>query len=197
MNAIAIKLRPYTSDGFIANEILTQDCYLSCLINQGDKVVDIGAHIGLFTALALTRTDKVVAFEPLKENCLLLRENAPGAEIREVAVSFDGTIENKKIRVRSFNRGGGDMNEIEGEKVACIRFDNLLGQKIDFLKIDIEGSEIGLLSHPEWLDKVKILALETHNNTFGRFYEFLFKCGFRFIKASAKEELGLFVAIKL
>jgi len=197
MNVIAIKLRPYTSDGYIVNEIWTQDCYLTCLINKGDRVLDIGAHIGVFSALALTRTSEVIAYEPLKANFDLLKANASKAELHQLAVSFDGTTKNKRIRLKAFNLGAGDLNEQEGEEVECVRFDDLLAKPIDFLKIDIEGSERGLLFHPEWLAKVKIIAIEIHQNMFEQFYEFLFNCGFRFIKTSTKNDYGLIVATRL
>jgi len=197
VNPITLKIRPYTSDGFIVREIMTDDCYLTSLINQGDVVFDIGAHIGIFSALALTRTDKVFAYEPLKENCVLLRQNAPKATINPVAVSFDGSTENMKLLVGSFNKGDGKLNSTVGITVKCIRFDELIGEQIDFLKIDIEGSEVGLLWHPEWLAKVKIIAIETHDGMFKNFYNFLFSCGFRFLKTNQDGSLGLIVARKI
>jgi FkbM family methyltransferase len=193
-----LNLRPYTADGFIVNEILSQDCYLSALIKPGDTVVDIGAHIGIFSALALTTTDKVYSFEPLSQNFELLKKNAPHAIAYNYAISFNGEVENMKIPVLGFNTGGGVMNADFGEPVQCRRFDYTmeLFDVVNFLKIDVEGSERGLLAHPEWLNKVKILALETHEGLFDKFYEFLFKCGFRFLRTSKNGDLGIIVCTR-
>jgi len=168
---------------------------MTSLIEEGDVVVDIGAHIGTFSALALTRTNIVHSYEPLKENYDLLCKNAPNATKYNFALSFDGTTDNKKIVTDGFNTGGGVMNEEAGQEIVCKKFEDELIQydNIDFLKIDIEGSEIGLLNHPEWLGMVDVLAIETHNHTFGQFYNFLFNCGFKFLKSHDKGELGLII----
>src|SRR5205085_647179 len=44
-------------------------------IKKGDIVVDIGAHIGLFSLCAAQDASKVYAFEPLQDNFKLLEEN--------------------------------------------------------------------------------------------------------------------------
>lgn len=199
MDIVLISFRPYTSDGFIINEIFSQDCYLSSLINPGDVVLDIGAHIGTFSALAIHRGAQVYSFEPLKENFKLLELNAPLAMTYNHAISFDGETENKHIKPIGFNTGGGKMGD-EGEEVECKRFDYMIEMfdHINFLKIDIEGSEIGLLQHPEWLKKVDIIALETHEGSFDKFYDFLFNCGFRFLKAHRiSNDLGIIVCKRL
>ena len=53
-------------------------------IRPGDTVVDCGAHVGLFTKLALKQgADRVVAIEPDPANVACLESNL-GPEIAEV-----------------------------------------------------------------------------------------------------------------
>lgn len=194
-----LHFRPYTADGFVINELFTQDCYLSGLINPGMQVVDIGAHIGCFSALALERGAEVIAYEPDPDNFELLRLNCPKADKVNKAILFDPVDTNLTYRLSrgQFNTGGGYVNDTQGVEIQVESFGSLVYQTpIDYLKIDIEGGEVGLLQHPEFLVS-KYLALETHNNLFGQFYNFLSDQRYRFLKVDQQGELGLIVAVKL
>ena len=49
-------------------------------INEGDTVIDCGAHIGSFTRLALANKANVIAIEPEEKNFELLKINTEGQE---------------------------------------------------------------------------------------------------------------------
>ena len=55
-------------------------------INVNDTVIDIGAHIGLFSLLVsqLCKTGKILSFEPVRENFDLLVSNLKLNHIEKV-----------------------------------------------------------------------------------------------------------------
>lgn len=67
-------------DENIADEVITRGCYERPLFDfeilPGDVWIDVGAHIGVFTSLALSAGAKVVAVEPDIGNFEVLLENA-------------------------------------------------------------------------------------------------------------------------
>ena len=124
-------------------------------IHPGDTVIDCGAHVGLFTRFALSRgASRVVAIEPDPTNLHCLRENLAG-EIAEgkVTVIEAGVWETRtkltlwqpegegssgaKSFVRQFKEG------LEG--VPVMPLDDIVSklnlERVDFIKMDIEGSE--------------------------------------------------------
>lgn len=119
-------------------------------IKQGDIAVDIGAYIGVYSVAMARRVGvlgKVYAFEPDRYNSRRLQwavrvnEVSGQVEIIERAVtSFDGEV--------SFSQGMLTASCIKAKPagkssmVACVRLDSFFsGQKIDILKIDVEGYE--------------------------------------------------------
>ena len=143
---------------------------ISKFIRKGDVFVDVGAHIGYYTLLAAERvgaSGKVFAFEPEKENFLLLQKNVilNGFTDRVILANraVADYIEEKKLFICSINTGGhtlfdprlksevfiaphfaGDnSSDIDTEVVQSVTLDEFLGNKarVDFIKIDIQGGE--------------------------------------------------------
>ena len=134
-------------------------------LNRGDTVFDVGANIGLFSALACTLGCKVYAFEPLERNVRFLRL------LKQFNPEFDITIcqmalSDKNGTATLYNSGddmgGGTIKEDiheNNEKVDkrpavlshtnTITLDDFVRAKgidrLDFIKADIEGSEVALL----------------------------------------------------
>ena len=125
-------------------------------IRPGDTVVDCGAHVGLFTKLALKQgADRVVAIEPDPANVACLESNL-GPEIAEGrVVVVKAGLWNKKTRLtfhESLDGNSGkhtfvlelpNANKIEGLPVLPLDdiVANLKLDRVDFIKMDIEGSE--------------------------------------------------------
>lgn len=129
------------------------------IINRNDVVFDVGANIGLTAihASRLTgRNGKVFAFEPLVSTYDLLLENLKHNNVKNVipinsALSDDDGVgfifENLHI-----NRGAASLiknSKTAGKEVKKEKLDNFIKnfdiENIDFLKVDIEGSEIPML----------------------------------------------------
>jgi FkbM family methyltransferase len=126
-------------------------------IRPGDIVLDVGANIGIFTLFSLTRgAGLVYAFEPVKFIVEHLREN----------IELNGYCNKVKINELSLiNYNGFSQMEIDNENMGAHKISNsgtsktvkvvantldyfverYSVNKIDFIKVDIEGSEMSFL----------------------------------------------------
>ena len=104
------------------------------MIKEGQNVIDIGASIGYYTLLfsrLVGVSGKVYAFESNLERFDLLRKNV------QVNGYTNVILENKAIS----NKNGESI--IFGEKAQTVSLDSYFNpdDKIDFVKIDVEGHE--------------------------------------------------------
>ena len=124
-------------------------------ISLGDTVVDAGGHIGVFTKYALSRgAAKVIAIEPDPTNAACFRANwadeiqdgrvvliEAGVWHEESELEFVRSVNNSAAN--SFIRQANDFSVIK--KVPVRRLDIILEElgvtRVDFIKMDIEGSE--------------------------------------------------------
>lgn len=129
--------------------------FLEHHLEPGDVMLDVGAHIGEFTLLAASRGATVHAFEPDPANAALLRVNLEDAgcsgavTVHECAVTeSDGAMRFLAHRNPSLSalwtadRAAGDAVTIE---VRGVRLDALALPRVDVIKIDTEGAELGVL----------------------------------------------------
>jgi len=122
------------------------------LVRQGDTVLDVGAHVGVFTFEALKRgAARVVAVEPDPVNIECLRRNFE-EEIREGRVSiFEGGAWSKTGTFTLHlgdNSAWNSMTETVGGEsieVPTAPIDDIVQthglDRVDFIKMDIEGAE--------------------------------------------------------
>lgn len=125
---------------------------------RGMCLVDVGANVGLFTALAISQgASRVLALEPHRESFGFLektvRANCPG-----MPVSLDqmaaGAAAGECILYGNPHNKGDNRTAPSPELVPCgtigvATLDSLCAghgiQKIDFLKLDVQGGELGVL----------------------------------------------------
>jgi len=144
--------------------------------------VDIGANVGGFCVHAHKYFDKIYAFEPLVENYVILEKvlSLFGVENVEAYNNAIHSESHKKLKLRvSSNRKSGSVTcaEIDnadlektysdlGQECETISlndiFDTLEIDRIDYLKIDCEGSEYEILENFNNYEKVTMIALELH-----------------------------------
>lgn len=181
----------------IAYYLFIKECYLfdiyrTDLLKEGDIVIDLGAGIGDFSVLASRKVGargKIVAIEPNPDDFKLLSENI---------------INNKCDNVIPINKGvGSETAQAEirfwGKNFNCQidTLNNILSQygilsqyniqrkynkltKINFIKMDIEGYEIDVISKDTDIVKdADIIAIELHNAK-DRIDEILLQDGFVF-----------------
>ncbi len=123
-------------------------------IQEGDIVLDIGAHIGLFT-LIMSRlvgpSGQVYSFEPFPDSYRLLVENlqANGVENATVLQAAVGAVNNRaSLFLNPENSGDHGMFDPDGHRFALevdsIRLDDfepLKDRLVSFIKMDIQGAE--------------------------------------------------------
>jgi FkbM family methyltransferase len=123
-------------------------------VRSGDVVLDCGANIGMFTRTALTRGARlVIAIEPAPRTLDALRRNLE-AEIRtgRVIVYPKGVWDREAqmdLSLNEANQGGNSVVLPGGTSpkatVPLTTIDNIVAQlqlpRVDFIKMDIEGSE--------------------------------------------------------
>jgi len=136
-------------------EIIIKDCYFKFhhrnIYPEIKTVIDLGANRGLFSTLMTTTADQIISVEVLPELIPLIRHNLDANAFRNYSLH------------NCFIGAGGDCDRIKDKTISMhdlFAVNHL--DSVDFLKIDIEGSEFALFEHPDWLEKVKHLSMEVH-----------------------------------
>lgn len=129
------------------------------LVNVGDVVLDIGANIGCHT-LAFSKivgpTGRVIAFEPERTNFTALAGNIAINNILNVYVNQIAVAEKPGLVAvpeldhnNTYNYGGIELNKDYSKNfhymIQSISLDNTSFEKLDFIKIDVEGMEHDVL----------------------------------------------------
>lgn len=130
-------------------------------VRKGSVVLDIGANIGYYTlifAKLVGEHGKVFAFEPEPFNFKLLKKNVEINNYQNVILQNSAISNNNgKTKLYLSQEQSGthrifpsDMCSNNYVEVEMIRLDdyfknNVLAEKISFVKIDVEGAELGVL----------------------------------------------------
>lgn len=164
-------------DYAICHEVQALDCYrVRELVSSGFSpriIVDIGAHIGSFTALAgkYFPEASIYSFEPLRHHYELLVRNSPkrrGRPLNLAVLGFYGNEEGRDIypgnEFERAYRARQLSNAISAERL----FNKYKLPRIDLLKIDCEQSEVNIFRELDYLDRLKdidVIAGEWHFDT--------------------------------
>lgn len=125
-------------------------------VRPGDRVVDVGAHVGYFTVLAskrVGRSGQVLAFEPESGNFELLKANCILNGCHNVGLERKALLDRRGrgcLWLSQHNTGDHRLAPVEGRvgQVAdVVRLDDWWRNRgpIDFLKLDVQGCEIPAL----------------------------------------------------
>lgn len=162
-----LHVRPDTLDAYVVDEV--GPSYRLLEVGPKDTVVDIGANIGAFCALALEKGARVFGYEPFPENFKIAKKNAAKAELENVAVvgvATTATSVDFYVNVRGKNHGAHSSVPTRGRdviRVPAMRIDKILkATKPTKLKVDCEGAEYDILLGLELPRSVKRIALELH-----------------------------------
>lgn len=129
------------------------------LIKENDTVLDIGANIGFHTLYFAELTGvngKIIAFEPIPINFKTLKNNVslnnfPQIVLVNKALGNTNSQMNIHINEQAQNPGAFNLFEdgVRNTIIECIKGDDYLQanniEKIDFIKIDVEGYEYEVL----------------------------------------------------
>jgi FkbM family methyltransferase len=124
-------------------------------VQAGDVVIDCGAHVGVFTRAALQRGAKqVIAVEPAPENIESLKRNfSPEIKAGRVIIYPKGVWDRDDIlRIKTYPGNSARDSFVAdwqkshlGTAVPLTTIDKLVSElnleRIDFIKMDIEGAE--------------------------------------------------------
>lgn len=185
-NQLKIKLRPFTSDWKVLNQIFIQkeyqpviDIYHQFFDEKPKIVIDCGSNIGFASIWFHIHypSAKIIAVEPFLSNYLIAEKNMNACGIQdykllhggiwnsETMLSIDRTFRDGKEWSISLQESKNGKGDIKGYSLTEI-IENLEGN-IDILKIDIEGSEKELFNDINYasifLKKVKCLVIEIHD----------------------------------
>lgn len=164
-------LRPGTTDQDVYSEIFHSKEYE---LDLGDPqyIVDAGAHIGISSVYFACKYPKatIISIEPEPSNFLILQMNVRSyPNIKPVNAGLwsrkahlrvtDSNVETWAFQVTEDDSGFG---------IPAVGVQDIISEfnipLVDVLKIDIEGSEVEVLSaHPLWMNSIRNLIIELHD----------------------------------
>ena len=101
-NGKKIKLRNNSTDIHIFTNIWIIEEYSQIGDKKNNVIIDIGAHIGLFSIYALKYNPKeIIAFEPIKENYNLFKENILLNKIKNIKC-YNVAVSDEKSEVEIY-----------------------------------------------------------------------------------------------
>lgn len=150
------------------------------LIFRGATVLDVGANIGNHTVFySLTAAGRVYPFEPNPRANRLLRQTVEWNELEKVDLThLDNGVGSRRgelfVRTPNDNNlGASRLAKSGGAKVPVVRLDDLTFEgEVGFVKIDVEGMEMGVLAGAEGLiaRHRPSIAIEVDNENLGAFW---------------------------
>lgn len=159
---------------------------VAAALKKGGVYYDVGANVGFFAMLAsrlMGTNGKIVCFEPMPDNAAQIEHNARLNGFSNVAVRREALANENTTAVflTSHEPTWGRLASVgkipgrpSGEtEVKVVRLDDLLASEAlplpDFMKIDIEGAEVGMLEGArKTLEKSRpLIAMELHGTNDG------------------------------
>ncbi len=191
-------------------EILDKEIYKFKAENDSPKIIDCGANIGLSVLYfkLLYPKSTVLAFEPDEKIAQVLKKNILSFDLQNIQIHNEAVwIENGIMEFRKEGGFSGRLALPEDKEnivsVKTLRLKDLLNNKIDFLKLDIEGAEYEVIKDcKEELKNVKFLFIEYHSHkakeqTLGEILEILRGNHFRYYIETAFTGKHPFIEQKL
>ena len=135
---------------FISNLLPVKGYELHYQLKENDIVVDVGAYPGdyaIFAGRKVGNGGKVICFEPNPENRKILIKNIEHGELKNVIIIPKGLWnENTILKIKEDELSSSVLTKNGQTIIDVVRLDDELEklgiEKIDFLKMDIEGAEI-------------------------------------------------------
>jgi FkbM family methyltransferase len=146
-------------------EIYFLDVYRSNLLKENDFVLDLGANIGTFSILAskkVGKNGKVIAIEPNIDYYELLKFNIKKNKCTNIIPVNIGVASGP--RIEEINYWTGRKFKFKTDSLEGILNKLNITNKINFIKMDIEGFESDVISNDSKIIKdVNIISIELHD----------------------------------
>lgn len=168
------------SDQSVIDEFFVDKMYRSAefsILNSQFSILDIGAHIGIFSIYAsvLNPQSQIIALEPEPNNYKLLKENLKLNNLKNITPIQSALITDNKSSTKLYlskNTHNHSTNKPTNQStpitVPAINLERLMKEhkikKIGLLKMDIEGAEFKIISNIQYpiFNHIKNLVLEYH-----------------------------------
>jgi FkbM family methyltransferase len=177
-NGLLLEARPRTLDAAVLKDVFFHQIYgqHGGSIQDNWIILDIGAHIGAFSASAAraARGVTVYAFEPAPENLELLSNNIARNRLSNVRLSPQAVSGQRGVRQLhlSDSPAGHSLHGTAPAdrqlSVESVTLEEILSrhaiESVDLLKMDCEGAEYEILetASPETLSRIRRIAMEVH-----------------------------------
>lgn len=170
-HGVRMLVRRRTSDTFVIDEVFRRHVYGE---PPTGVVLDLGANIGAFSVFAAKNGARVFAFEPESTNYAQLKKNLELNSLNGVTVfkkAVGGNNGFAQMSHAKVNRGASSIVNKRSstfEQVEVVTLEHALKlcgvDEVDFLKVDIEGSEYSLIESAslDTLRRIQAIAMETH-----------------------------------
>jgi len=166
----SLVVRPGTRDYDVLADTFTGLYHLPPVELSPATVLDLGANIGLVAAhyRLMWPNARIVAVEMDKEASRLIHRNAPGVAVWNHAVAGSAGIGHYNPGLPSdayrFEPGNGSGVAVSALTMTqtIVRAFGPSQRPVDFVKMDVEGSEWGILADPEWMPLARHLLVELH-----------------------------------
>lgn len=175
-NNIKIKIRTNSTDLMQLGTVwLTEDYDVSGFnINNEDIIIDIGAHIGLFSLFAsqYCKNGKIFSYEPVEKNFSILKENIELNKIKNI-IHFNSAVSNQLNKLKIFMNSDDSAHsifesdetfiEVNSTTIKSI-FDQNKIENCNLLKLDCEGAEYQIIESipKEYFLKIDKMMIEYH-----------------------------------
>lgn len=197
INNKKIITRAKTIDKSIFTEVVLGELYFpeGLIFKENPIIVDVGAHIGLFSLTANSKTEnsKIYSIEPNSKNYNILLEQIEINDLNGKIIPFKIALSDKDGKMRLYSgehSARGSLTRKEGgnfEDVITTTLENFFKknniESCDLMKMDIEGGEYSVLyaTPKKIFDKIQRIFLELHNiegENKQKMLDFLKKMGF-------------------
>ena len=140
-------LHPYFEDGIPEKTLID---WTNSQFN-GITFLDIGAHVGTWSASLADNFERIIAFEPQLDvyNCLCgnIALNALSSKTTCHNVALSDSYGERALKYTIAGEGGASLvvNGNETERVQIQRLDSYKIKNVSLIKIDVEGAELDVL----------------------------------------------------
>ena len=175
-NGIKIMLRTDSTDlmAFTHVWLIGEYSKNNFQVKKTDTIIDVGAHIGLFSLYASQNCTegKIFAFEPIKENYKILESNKKLNKSSNIlSENYAISKSTSKITLYKSNDEAGHSKFIQTNdpvEVASKSLNDFFKENkielINLLKLDCEGSEYEIIDSLEdkYFEKIEKMIIEYH-----------------------------------
>lgn len=168
-----------TTTTSLIESIFLENEYFFKTKNKKANVIDLGSNIGLSVIYLkyVYPSCSVLAYEADPVTFKILQKNLKSFRIRNVKI-INSAVTNKTGLVAFYTALDGDGSplmstnalRIENKKkikVKTVKLSSVIHKKIDFLKMDVEGSEMDILNDLNKTNKIKFIdqmSIEYHHH---------------------------------